>query len=63
MYAAAFGRFELAEYLLDKMKAGVHQKDKYKRTALIMAVKNGHVRIASLLLKYGSDWNHKDSSR
>ena len=37
-------------------------KDKFKRTALIMAVRNGHVRLASLLLKHGSDWNHMDSS-
>jgi len=62
MYAAAYGRFELAEFLLKDRKARVLSKDKFKRTALIMAVRNGHVRLASLLLKHGSDWNHPDSS-
>lgn len=28
-----------------------------------MAVKNGHVKIASLLLQHGSEWNHADSSQ
>ena len=27
-----------------------------------MAVKNGHVRVAALLLQNGSEWNHADSS-
>jgi ankyrin repeat protein len=27
-----------------------------------MAVRNGHTRLASLLLQRGSEWNHKDSS-
>lgn len=49
MYAAATGNYELAVFLLDN-KARVLSKDKFKRTALIMAVRNGHTRIASLLL-------------
>ena len=28
-----------------------------------MAVRNGHVKIASLLLQHGSEWNHCDSSQ
>jgi ankyrin repeat protein len=28
-----------------------------------MAVRNGHTRVASLLLQYGSDWKHEDSSK
>lgn len=49
MYASATGRYDLAEYLLAN-KGRVLSKDKYKRTALIMAVRNGHTRLASLLL-------------
>ena len=37
-------------------------KDKFKRTALTMAVRNGHSKIASLLLQRGSEWDHNDSS-
>ena len=55
MYAAAQGNYGLAEFLLER-KARVLSKDKYKRTPLIMAVKNGHTRLASLLLSRGSDW-------
>lgn len=50
MYAAAAGRYELVEFLLER-KARVLSKDKYKRTALIMAIRNGHTRVASLLLQ------------
>ena len=60
-WAAAYGRYELCEWLLSQ-KARVLSKDKYKRTPLMMAVKNGHVRVASLLLQNGSEWNHVDSS-
>ena len=49
MYAASQGNYELAEFLLER-KARVLSKDKYKRTALIMAVRNGHGSLASLLL-------------
>jgi ankyrin repeat protein len=49
MYAASMGKYELAEFLLDR-KARVLSKDKYKRTPLIMAVRNAHTRLASLLL-------------
>jgi ankyrin repeat protein len=61
MYAASQGNYELAEFLLER-KARVLSKDKFKRTALIMAVRNGHTRLASLLLQNGSEWNHEDSS-
>ena len=27
-----------------------------------MAIRNGHVKVAALLLQWGSDWNHPDSS-
>ena len=49
MYAAAQGNYELAEFLLER-KARILTKDKFKRTPLIMAVRNGHTRLATLLL-------------
>lgn len=61
-WAAAYGRYELCEWLIGQ-KARVLSKDKYKRTPLMLAVKNGHVRVASLLLRHGSEWNHEDSSQ
>jgi ankyrin repeat protein len=62
-YAAAQGNYELCRILLDrKPKARVMSKDKFKRIPLTLAVKNGHVKVASLLLQEGSDWNHPDSS-
>ncbi len=48
-WAAAYGHYDLCEYLIDN-KARVLSKDKYKRTPLIMAIRNGHPMIASLLL-------------
>jgi ankyrin repeat protein len=49
MYAATYGHLETVEFLLAN-KARVLGKDKFKRTALTMAVRNGHTKIASLLL-------------
>jgi ankyrin repeat protein len=43
-------------------KARVLGKDKYKRTPLMMAARNGHTKIASMLLQYGSEWDATDSS-
>lgn len=60
-WAAAYGHYELCEFLLDN-KARTLSKDKFKRTPLIMACRNGHTKIASLLLQRGSEWNHNDSS-
>lgn len=48
-YAAAYGHYELCEFLLEK-KGRTLGKDKFKRSPLIMACRNGHTRIASLLL-------------
>lgn len=48
-WAAAYGHYDLCEFLLDK-KARVLGKDKFQRTPLIMAVRNGHPKIATLLL-------------
>ena len=48
-YAASQGNYDLCEFLLER-KARVLSKDKFKRTPLIMAVRNGHVKVASLHL-------------
>lgn len=48
-WAAAAGNYELCEFLLER-KARTLSKDKYARTPLTIACKNGHVRVASLLL-------------
>jgi ankyrin repeat protein len=60
-YAVIHGNFELCEWLIAN-KARVIGQDKFKRTNLIMAVRNGQVRIASLLLKHGAEWDKADSS-
>ena len=62
IWAAAYGHLELTQYLLDDAKARVLGKDKFKRTALTMACRNGFTKIASLLLQRGSEWDHSDSS-
>lgn len=40
-WAAAYGHYELVEYLLDN-KGRTLGKDKFKRTPLILAASNGH---------------------
>ena len=60
-FASSYGYYDLCEWLIEK-KARVLGKDKFKRTPLIMAVRNGHTKIASLLLQNGSEWDHTDSS-
>ena len=60
-YAAAYNQYEICEYLIEN-KARVLSKDKYKRSALIMAVRNGNSKIVNLLLRKGALWNDSDSS-
>jgi ankyrin repeat protein len=60
--AAAYGHYELAEYLITEAKANVCGKDKFKRNPLILAIMNGHMKLASLLLQYGAEWEGTDSS-
>lgn len=61
IWASSYGHYDLCEYLLNN-KGRTLSKDKYKRTALIMAVRNGFTKIVSLLLQRGSEWIHCDSS-
>ena len=50
------------EYLRDKAKANINSKDKYGRTPLAMAARNGNLEILSYLLKNGADYRIGDSS-
>lgn len=38
-------------------------RDKYRRSPLILAVRNGNLKMASLLLKHGADFEDPDSSK
>jgi len=48
--AAARGHFEIVKWLHEN-GAKILAKDKFRRSALILAVMNGHVKIASYLLQ------------
>ena len=62
--ASAMGHFEIVKYLLEESqpKARIMGKDKFKRTALIYAVRNGNLKVASYLLSKGAEFNGADSS-
>lgn len=59
--AAAHNHYDVCEYLIDN-KARVLSRDKFRRTALAMAVRNGNAKIANLLLRKGALWDDGDSS-
>jgi len=61
-WAAARGDYDFCKQLLDDYKARVLAKDKFKKLPIHHAIINGHAKVASLLLQYGSDWNAVDSS-
>lgn len=48
--AAAYGHYDCVKLLLEN-GAKVLAKDKFKRSALILAVRNGNLKIVSLLLQ------------
>ena len=50
MWAAARGHFDLVKDLVEEHKVNVVAKDKYQRSALMVAIMNGHMKIASYLL-------------
>eukprot|EP01022_Parablepharisma_sp_SALTPOND_P016946 TRINITY_DN259_c0_g2_i2.p1 TRINITY_DN259_c0_g2~~TRINITY_DN259_c0_g2_i2.p1 ORF type:complete len:1345 (+),score=203.61 TRINITY_DN259_c0_g2_i2:2443-6477(+) len=60
-FAAAYNHYEICEYLINN-KARIMHKDKFKRTPLAMAVRNGNAKVASLLLQHGAIWDEPDSS-
>jgi ankyrin repeat protein len=62
--ASAMNHFDVVEYLLETYQppAKILAKDKFKRSALIMAVRNGNLKVASYLLRTGAEYNGADSS-
>ena len=60
-FAASQNHYDVCEFLINN-KASVLGKDKYKRSPLIYAVRNGNAKIANLLLMHGALWNEPDSS-
>ena len=61
-FTAAYNHYACTEYLIKEGTARILGKDKYKRSPLIMAVRNGNTKIVSLLLKHGALFNDVDSS-
>ena len=51
-FAAAYGHFEVAEYLLEK-GGKILGKDKFKRNPVVLAARNGNLKILSALLAMG----------
>lgn len=47
---AARGYYDCIEWLLEN-KAKIIKRDKFKRSALTLAVMNGHLKVASYLLQ------------
>ena len=63
IYACTYGQFEVVEYMLNNVpRLNLNKGDKYKRTPLIMAVRNGNVDVAALLIKHNADIDLPDSS-
>ncbi len=63
IFACIYGRFEIAEHLIKEIpKLNINKGDKYNRSPLMMASRNGHAKIAALLLKYHADADLADTS-
>lgn len=61
--AAAYGNYVVVDYLLNNApKLNIDKGDKYDRTPLLMACRNGNLKIAALLIKYNADIDLPDSS-
>ena len=60
-FTAAYNHYSCTEYLVEN-KCRVLGKDKFKRSPLILGIRNGNIKIVSFLLKHGAEWNDGDSS-
>ena len=63
LYAATYGNIEVVQYFLERVpRININKGDKYKRTPLAMACRNGHAKIAALLIKHNADLEACDTS-
>jgi len=49
-FACAYGHIDCVKYLIEEIKLKPMAKDKFKRSPLMMAVRNGNLEIAAYLL-------------
>jgi len=56
------GHVEVVQFLVDNGSKTI-RKDKFKRSALILAIRNGHPKCASIILKAGCPYMEPDSSK
>ena len=61
-YSCSYGYYELVDFILTFTKAKIDKGDKFGRTPLMLACRNGHIKIASLLIRYGANVNAEDTS-
>lgn len=55
IYAATYGNYEAVNYLIENVpRININKGDKYQRSPLLMACRNGHTRIAALLIKHNA---------
>ncbi|MGI9298330.1 MAG: ankyrin repeat domain-containing protein [Gammaproteobacteria bacterium] len=62
MFAAYYGRLEVAEVLIEEAGGIVNQRDFNGRTALMIAVSAGHYEITEVLFKAGASLLIKDNA-
>ena len=61
--AASKGQFRIVEALINNVpRLNLDKGDKFKRTAILMACRNGHSNIVGLLMKHHADSSIPDSS-
>ena len=61
-FASAYGYLELAEFILTFTRCKIDKGDKFGRTPLMLACRNGNVKIALMLLECGANVKEQDTS-